>query len=309
MSNSVRFRPIAAGAAVLSILAVLSACEAGGDREKPESGKDTHSVEHARGVSEVIAETDEVVTLEPLELDTAVALGVTPLGAAVASNVTGIPEYLEADGVESVGTVPEPNLEAIAALEPELILGTESRHSKLYDKLEDIAPTVFIASQADSWRDNALLVGDALGRRAEASELLEEVDDRCAAIRDEHDIDGETAQMIRPRDEATLSLYGPSSFAGSLLECVGYTIPDQIWADGLQADISPENAVDARADAVFVTVDDVSDDSGIPEVVAGNSDAFPDVTPVDTSYWVSGVGPKGAHKVLDDIEAYLDAHA
>lgn len=303
---SVRLRPVVVGAATLSLLTLLAACGSDGAEEKSEESAGTHSVEHARGTAEIVSQTDKVVTLEPLELDTAVALGVTPLGAAVASNVAGIPDYLGVDGVEPVGTVPEPDLEAIAALEPELILGTESRHSKLYDELNAIAPTVFIANHADSWKDNALLIGDALDRKQDTEALLAEVDQRCETIKDKYGIDGETAQMIRPRDETTLSLYGPASFAGSLLECVGYTIPDQDWADGLQADLSPENAIDAKADAVFVTTEDVSDTSTVPQVIAGNSEAFPSVTPVDTSYWVSGVGPKGAHKVLDDIESYLD---
>jgi iron complex transport system substrate-binding protein len=266
----------------------------------------THDVEHARGTTAVPDEPQRVVTLEPLELDTAVAVGIEPVGAAVASNVAGAPAYLGADGVEPVGTVPEPDLEAIAALEPDLILGTEARHSELYEQLSAIAPTVFIETQADPWRDNAMLIGEALGREEEVADLLSKVDERCESLADEYAVDGETAQLIRPRDETTLSLYGPVSFSGSLLECAGFTIPEQEWADGLQADISPENIVSAEADHVFVTVTDVDDASEIPAAITQNAAAFPSVTPVDTSYWVSGVGPKGAQAVLDDIEAYLE---
>lgn len=268
---------------------------------------ETHEVAHARGTASVPVAPERVVTLEPLELDTAVALGVTPVGTAVASNVADVPAYLEVSGVEPVGTVPEPDLEAIAALEPDLILGTESRHSALYDQLDAIAPTVFIENHADAWRDNAAVIGEALGQPDAVASLLDEVDERCTTIAQTHDVAGETANLIRPRDETTLSLYGPTSFAGSLLECAGYTIPDQVWEDGLQADISPENIADARADEVFVTTEDVSDASTIPSAITRNDDAFPDVTLVDTSTWVAGVGPKGAHAVLDDIEAFLDA--
>ncbi|CAH0186976.1 putative siderophore-binding lipoprotein YfiY precursor [Microbacterium foliorum] len=253
-------------------------------------------------------DVERVVTLEPLELDTAVAVGITPVGAAVASNVASTPAYLGVDGVESVGTVPEPDLEAIAALKPDLILGTEARHSALYEQLSAIAPTVFIETQADPWRENAQLIGEALNRDDEVADLLTAVDERCESLSDEYAVDGETAQLIRPRDETTLSLYGPVSFAGSLLECVGYTIPDQDWADGLQADISPENIVDAAADNVFVTAADVDDESAIPAALTQNADAFGRVTLVDTAYWVSGVGPKGAQAVLDDIEKYLEAN-
>jgi len=234
-----------------------------------------------------------------------VAIGITPVGAAVAGNVTELPSYLGVSDVAPVGTVPEPDLEAIAALKPDLILGTESRHSELYEQLSAIAPTVFIASQADPWRENATLIGEALGREDEVAGLLTGVDDECARLKSEYALDGQTVQLIRPRDETTLSLYGPVSFAGSLLECVGFTIPDREWEDGLQADLSPENIASATADHVFVTAADVDDRSAIPAAVAS---AFPDATLVDTSTWVSGVGPKGAEAVLGDIERYLSAN-
>ncbi len=289
---------------------VLTGCAADASAGAPatDAPAGTHDVDHARGTTEVPDDVERVVTLEPLELDTAVAVGITPVGAAVASNVASTPAYLGVDGVESVGTVPEPDLEAIAALEPDLILGTEARHSALYDQLSAIAPTVFIETQADPWRDNAQLIGEALNREDEVDDLLASVDQRCEDLRDEYDVDGQTAQLIRPRDETTLSLYGPVSFAGSLLECVGYTIPEQDWADGLQADISPENILDARADHVFVTTVDVDDESSIPAALTQNADAFPSLTLVDTSVWVSGVGPKGAQTVLDDIEKHLAAN-
>jgi iron complex transport system substrate-binding protein len=290
-----------------SAILLLGGCAAGAESPATDDAGDVHEVTHARGTTEVPTEVERVVTLEPLELDTAVAVGITPVGAAVASNVASTPSYLGVDGVDAVGTVPEPDLEAIAALKPDLILGTEARHSALYEQLSAIAPTVFIETQADPWRDNALLIGEALNKEDEVADLLADVDQRCADLSDQYDVDGQTVQLIRPRDETTLSLYGPISFAGSLLECVGYTIPEQDWADGLQADISPENILDATADEVFVTTADVDDQSTIPAAVTQNASAFPSVTLVDTSYWVAGVGPKGAHAVLDDIEKHLEA--
>lgn len=309
MPSRLRRRASAALAASTCALLLLAGCAADptAATDEPAYSSGTHEVEHARGTTAVPDDPQRVVTLEPLELDTAVAVGIEPVGSAVASNVTGAPAYLGADGVEPVGTVPEPDLEAIAALKPDLILGTEARHSELYEQLAAIAPTVFIETQADPWRDNALLIGEALGRESEVADLLAAVDERCEALADEYDVDGQTAQLIRPRDETTLSLYGPVSFSGSLLECAGFTIPEQDWADGLQADLSPENILSAQADHVFVTVTDVDDTSEIPAAITQNADAFPSVTPVDTSYWVSGVGPKGAQAVLDDIETYLEA--
>ncbi|MET0819823.1 MAG: iron-siderophore ABC transporter substrate-binding protein [Aeromicrobium sp.] len=294
---------LASAAAILGLLLAGCSSESGSD----DAASDTRAVEHARGTANVPEQPKRVVVLEPVELDTSVALGVTPVGAAVASNVAGVPEYLGVDGIKPVGTVPEPDLEAIAALKPDLIMGTESRHSKLYKQLDAIAPTVFMKTQADPWQDNVRLIGQALGREDAAQDLLDGFNDRCEEIKGRFDLTGTTANLVRPRDETTLSLYGPASFAGGALQCVGMTIPDRTWPDGLQADISPENVLDAKADHVFVTTDEVDDESTVPAAIARNADEFPSVELVDTSYWVSGVGPKGGDLVLDDIEKFLEA--
>ncbi|SDR05013.1 iron complex transport system substrate-binding protein [Tsukamurella pulmonis] len=284
-----------------AVLAVGGCSGGGGDGS---ASSETRSVTHARGTTQVVQHPQRVVTLEPLELDTAVALGITPVGAAVASNVTTMPAYLGVDGVDAVGTVPEPNIEKIAALKPDLILGTEARHAALYERLSKVAPTVYIKTQADPWQDNARAIGDALNRRADVDQLLAEYNARCAAIKAEFSLAGKTAQFIRPRS-SQLSLYGPTSFAGSALQCVGFTIPPRDWADGIQADISLENLSTAQADYVFVPSQKPGDASSIPVEIRDNRAWFPRVSVVDTAYWVSGVGPKGGGMVLDDIERIL----
>jgi len=264
---------------------------------------------HARGETAVPADPQRVVVLEPVQLDTAVALGDIPVGAAVLSEATGIPTYLgpEAAGIATVGTVAEPSIEKIAALDPDLILGTESRHAELYDQLSGIAPTVFMASQADPWPDNVLFVGRTFGTDAQAQALLDGYRARCAEIADRFDTAGKTAQLIRPRNEQ-LTLYGPTSFAGSTLECAGYTIPPRDWQNSISVDLSPELVLEARADYVFVTTVDPSDRTTIPPAVAAvSAESFPQLHLVDQSFWITGVGPRGGMTVLDDIERILSS--
>jgi iron complex transport system substrate-binding protein len=285
----------------------LAACSSGEASVTPGSQSQTRTVEHARGSGKVPVAPKRVVVLEPVQLDTAVALGVTPVGAAVASNVSGIPAYLgeAAAGIQPVGTVPEPSLEKIAALRPDLIIGTESRHSALYAQLADIAPTVFMATQEDPWQENVALVGEALNKAGEADALLAQYNARCDQIAAKYKVAGVSAQLVRPRDETVLSIYGPTSFAGSTLECVGLTIPDRDWEKSISVDISPERILEAQGDYVFVTTKDVDDKSTVPAPIRDNAASFPKVLLVDTSYWVSGVGPLGGNAVLDDIERLL----
>ena len=64
-----------------------------------------------------------------------------------------VPTYLKdlAGNVNNVGSMVEPDLEAIAALEPDLIIASP-RTQKIVDKFKEIAPTVlFQASKDDYW--------------------------------------------------------------------------------------------------------------------------------------------------------------
>lgn len=266
----------------------------------------SHLVEHARGETEVPDDVQRVVVLEPVQLDTTVALGVIPVGAAVLNEAAGVPAYLgdAAAGIATVGTVPEPSIEKIAALEPDLILGTESRHSALYDQLSSIAPTVFMATQTDPWTDNVALVARALGDEAGADQLLAAYDERCAEIAETYDVAGMTAQFVRPRD-GILTLYGPTSFAGSTLECAGFSIPERDWEESISVDISPERVLEAQADVVLVSATDVADETLVPDSIRSNAASFPGLTIVDQSFWITGVGPLGGMTVLDDIDRIL----
>lgn len=294
-------RPLPLALAATLLLAGCSSSDAD-PADRGDEGA-THAVEHARGTSEVPDAPERVVVLEPVALDTAMALGVVPVGAAVLDVTRGAPSYLgeEAAGITTVGTVPEPNLEQIAALEPDLILGTESRHTSLYDALDAIAPTVFLESQADAWQDNVGLVAEALGDPDGAVRLLTEYDERCAEVAAAHGTAGRTAQLVRPRD-GILTLYGPTSFAGSTLECAGFTTPERDWEGSISVDVSPELASQARADLVVVTSPDPEDASTTPPFLAR---AVPDVRPVDESFWITGVGPLGGQVVLDDLDRLL----
>ncbi|WP_032389026.1 ABC transporter substrate-binding protein [Rhodococcoides fascians] len=292
----------------LAVAAGATACSSA-DTADGSAGEAIRTVETVRGSIDVPDNPLRVVTLEPVELDTTVALGIVPVGTAVLSETAGVPPYLgtEAAGIATVGTVAEPTIEDIAAAQPDLILGTETRHAQYYDQLSAIAPTVFIASQSDPWRDSVRFVGRVLGKEAKAEELLTAYDDRCAEIAEKHDTAGKTAQLIRPRS-GELTLYGPSSFAGSTLECAGFTTPPRPeWADEISVDLSPELAAQAAADLIVVTADNPSDPAAIPSSIVDNAATLPNPHAVDLSYWITGVGPMGGQTVLDDIDRILSA--
>lgn len=295
------------GIGVLAAAVSLTACGGGGgdNSDAADQSASVRTVVHAHGTTEVPAEAQRVVVLEPVHLDTSIALGVIPVGAAVLSEVTGVPAYLgdKASSVAFAGTVAAPNVEKIAALDPDLIIGTETRHAALYDQLAAVAPTVYMASQSNPWQDNVRFVADALGKGTEAQALLDNYAARCDEVAAKHKTEGMTAQLIRPREDV-LTLYGPTSFAGSTLECAGLTIPPRDWENSISVDLSPELAGQAGSDVVLVTSAKPDDPTSVPPIVTDKA-LFPNMHVVDMSYWITGVGPLGGMTVLDNLDNIL----
>ncbi|MHA6694175.1 iron-siderophore ABC transporter substrate-binding protein [Homoserinimonas sp. A520] len=188
------FRPrLAALAAATAALLVLSGC-ASGTEETPEgsasSGVFPVTMEHAFGDTEIESEPQRVVALGWGSADAAIAMGVIPVAMeaqAYGGDENGVQpwtaEALEDAGVETPVLIPSSNetpaYEAIAEAAPDLILAVYSGITEeQYELLSEIAPTVAYpdAAWTTPWRDVVSLVGEALGKTAEAQSVLDGVD-------------------------------------------------------------------------------------------------------------------------------------
>lgn len=143
------------------------------------------TVKHALGSTEIPAKPSRVVVLDSGELDDVLALGITPVGMATTAGQNGVPSYLadKAQGIKTVGGISELNLEAIAALKPDLILGSKLRANDLYDKLSAIAPTVFSIRPGFPWKENFLLVADSVGEEDKATGILNDYQKRANDVK------------------------------------------------------------------------------------------------------------------------------
>lgn len=275
----------------------------------------TRTVEHAMGSSEVPVDVERVVVLDTGELDAVVSLGLTPVGAVTTDVSTALVEYLEPEleGTEPVGTIGEPNLEAIAALQPDLILSNTVRHEDLYDELSEIAPTVFAADVGVSWKETLLLAAEALGEPERAQQLLADYEMRAAAV-GEAVADGEPGSVevsVVRFLPGQIRLYGEASFIGTVLDDAGFARPPAQQVAETFVEASPEQVGLADGDVLFTAVYGDAADTDVDAVTAGPVwQALPvvqrgDVHEVSDDTWMLGIGVTAAGLVLDDIEAVL----
>lgn len=139
------------------------------------AGQSPRTLTHAMGSTGIKAAPKRVVVLDVGEFDNVVPLGVKPVGYALSEGEAAIPSYLAKGAGEpkNVGTIDSLNLEAIAGLKPDLILGSQLRAANKYDELSKIAPTVFSVRPGFTWKENYLLNAAALDRTSQAETALD----------------------------------------------------------------------------------------------------------------------------------------
>jgi len=135
--------------------------------------------EHTAGVTCVPEDPQRVVTLQDQN-------AMLPLWELGFRNIIGSVGALDGDGeryfrrmaehgydptgVEWISEYGEPNLEAITALEPDLIVG-QSYQEEIYDLLSEIAPTVLIDPFDGSLQEVMLRYGELVGLEDEVERL------------------------------------------------------------------------------------------------------------------------------------------
>ncbi|MGR8010796.1 ABC transporter substrate-binding protein [Streptomyces hypolithicus] len=276
------------------------------------AGEFPRTVTHAMGSTDLEAAPKRVVVLDVGELDNVVSLGVKPVGYAPAEGDEGVPGYLAEDAgkPKSVGTINSLNLEAIAALKPDLILGSQLRAADKYKELSTIAPTVFSIRPGFTWKENYLLNAAALDKGAEAKTKLGAFEKKAKQLGADLGEKKPTVSMVRYLP-GMIRLYAKASFIGTILEDAGVPRPKNQQINDLAAEISPEKIDEADADWIFTgvygdpkaTSQDKAEDNALWKklgaVKNGQAKDVPDET------WYLGLGVTAADKALDDLRGHL----
>ncbi|WP_347861292.1 ABC transporter substrate-binding protein [Salimicrobium sp. PL1-032A] len=138
---------------VIAATLFLTACGSSEEDTTDGSGdssdtKETRTIEHSMGETEISGTPENIVALEFSFVDNLASLGITPVGIADDEDSDRIikPIREEIGDYTSVGTRKQPSLEVISSLQPDLIIADYQRHQDIYDQLSEIAPTIILPS-------------------------------------------------------------------------------------------------------------------------------------------------------------------
>lgn len=305
------------GALFLVMVLFLSAC--GTTEEVDDSiGEATPStipIAHAMGTTDVPEHPTRIVTLTNEATEAVLSMGITPVGAT--QGFSGDPWYNHLSDAlkdtENVGTESEVNLETIAALKPDLIIGTKMRQEKVYDQLSAIAPTVMSETLRGDWKENFALYAQAINKVDEGNTVLNDYNTRVADISEKlGDQKNQEISMVRfmPGD---VRIYHQDTFSGVILNELGFKRPgDQNNDDFAERNVSKERIPAMDGDIIFYfTYSPVGDDSAteleneyLNDPLFQNLEAAKNgqVYKVDDVIWNTAGGVIAANLMLDDIE-------
>lgn len=269
--SSLRLRRVlAAAGAVAAASLVLAGCASGSGSSTDTAssgsldGAFPVSITTGLGTTTIDSQPKRVVALGWGDAETALELGVQPVGASdwLAFGGDGVGPWLKDAYTKSPKIIQtlEPSYEDILKLNPDLILDVKSSGDKdRYDKLSAIAPTVAIPKGGENYlastEQQTTMIAKALGKESEGKKLLSDLDDAYAAARKAHpDFEGKTA-VVGAYSSEGFGAYASTDSRSSFMKNLGFTIPSAIDKEAGKAfsvTLSDENLDLLDADLTLV---------------------------------------------------------
>ncbi|MEJ2868129.1 ABC transporter substrate-binding protein [Actinomycetospora sp. OC33-EN08] len=293
-------------AVVAVLVALLAGCSSGPEPQGQGGGAPSAdgafpaTIPTAFGDVTVPAAPQRVVALGWSDAETALALGVQPVGASdwLAVGGDGLGPWVTqryTTPPQTLGTL-EVDLEQVAALQPDLILDTRSSGTKeRHDQLAQLGvPVVSIPPGGEDyltgWRDQLRMVGAAVGKPQEAARLQSELENRFAQARQQNPaLNGATVVSGAKNTLGEYAAYVGRTGRVEFLRELGLVNSPAIEAiptQGFSVPISREqmNLLDARVTLMQAISGNPADITGdplwgtVPSVAAGRGIVLDDRT-------------------------------
>jgi len=248
---------------IFTMLFLLSACGSkeeastttnGSTEDKTEEESKEVTFTHEYGEVTLEKNPEKVVVFDFGILDALDALGVEVAGLPQAI----VPESLEKyKGSEytNVGSLKEPDFEAIHELQPDVIF-ISGRQAELYDQFAEIAPTIFVdvdyANYIPSLEENFNLVAELFEKEDVLETKMEELQASIDKVNKEASASDSKA-LILLANEGKVSAYGPGSRYGFVHDAFGFKAVDEnLEVSQHGQSITFEYILEKNPDIIFV---------------------------------------------------------
>lgn len=276
----------------------------------------THGImiKHAKGELHLQQTPKRIVVLDIQYADQLTTLNERPVGSVgIGGTAVCFPDYLQDQlgEIKLLGTYERPNIEAIALLQPDLIVCTEV-HEHLYGQLSRFAPTVMFRRN-ENWRTILNIFGVITGKREEANRILREYREKAAGLsgRLADALRGQRVALIRPR-ESSIRVHTAAHRTGAVLyEDLGLPAPIFIAeATDTAYHISLDALPEVNASHYFLLCNEMFKErvSDMQRSSVWNSLSAvkqSHVYTVDAGTWIGSYGPTGINRILDEVAQSL----
>ena len=299
---------------VLLIAAGITIPKFVGGNSEPVS--ETITITHELGETPVTTNPQKVVVFDYGILDALDSLGVNVIGVVQ----SGLPDYLTkyaGEEYSSIGTLKEPDMEAIFALTPDLII-ISGRQADYYEELNKIAPTIHLgidnADYLGSFKSNMDILGQIFGKEKEVSSKVEEIEKAIAELNakvTEKNING----LITLANDGAFSVYGQESRFGIIHKEFGVTPVDTTIDSGTHGQKATFEYVAEKnpqylfvVDRAAVTGGNTSAKELFDNELVARTDAYKNdnIVYLDPTIWYTSVGGfTSTLKMVEEVDAAI----
>lgn len=193
------------------------------------------TVRHAFGATQLARRPLRVAVVSTGQADAMLTLGLVPAGATRDDGGALYGAYLRQAYPGQAGALARtadlggrsaPDIEALAALKPDLILMNRAvLRENVYALYSRIAPTVVTRGNGLNWKIDFLLLADALGRRQQAQAWLARFHADAQAFAARLPAQGRPQVSFLQFNAARIRILGRASFAGGIAQDLGLPRP------------------------------------------------------------------------------------
>ena len=228
----------------------------------PPDGVFPRTITHEAGQTLLSQAPQRVAVLSTGQVDGLLTLGVVPVGATRDDRGSPLPGYLRQvfarqqaafAQVQDLGTRNAPDLEALAALAPDLILVNRAATAPaVLRQYQRIAPVVLTRGRGEHWRADFLLLADALGKRQQAQAWMAAFQRDARAFAQAWAAAGGAPQVsFVQAGGGRIRLMGLRSFVGDIAQGMGLARPPGQRFARTSQDIGAERLDLADGDWLF----------------------------------------------------------